>query len=55
MLKSNVFEAVDKESIPPETKVIDSTWTCKLKSNVTKCSRLNVRGFKQVDGQSMTV
>ena len=52
LLKSKVFEAVDKDSIPSETKVIDSTWVCKLKSNGTKRGRLNGRGFKQVDGQS---
>ena len=46
MLKNNVFEAVDKDSIPPETKVIDSTWACKLKSNGTKRGVLNARGFK---------
>ena len=52
MLKNNVFEAVDRENIPPGTKVIDSTWACKLKSNGTKHGRLNTRGFKQVDDQS---
>jgi hypothetical protein len=52
MLKNEVFEAVDKESLPPGTKPIDSTWACKLKSNGTKRGRLNARGFKQVDGQS---
>ena len=52
MLKNNVFEAIDKDSIPPETKVMYSTWACKLKSNVTKRGRLNACGFKQVDGQS---
>ena len=52
MLKNNVFEAVDRDSIPRGTKVIDSTWACKLKSNGTKRGRLYARGFKQVDGQS---
>ena len=46
MLKNNVFEAVDRDSIPRGTKVIDSTWACKLKSNGKKCGRLNARGFK---------
>ena len=52
MLKNNVFEAVDKDSIPSGIKVVDSTWACKLKSSGTKRGRLNARGFKQVDGQS---
>ena len=52
MSKNNIFEAVDKYSIPHGTKVIDSTWACKLKSNGNKRGRLNAGGFKQVDGQS---
>ena len=51
-MKNNVFEAVDKENLPPGTKLVDSTWTRKLKSNGTQHGRLNARGFKQVDGQS---
>ena len=39
MLKNTVFEAVDKESVPSGTKIIDSTWACKLKSNGTACSK----------------
>ena len=52
MLKNNVFEAVDRASIPRGTKVIDSMWACKLKSNGRKRGRLNARGFKQIDGES---
>ena len=55
MLKNKISEAIDRESIPSETKIIDSTWVCKLKSNGTKCGRLNTCGFKQVDGQSYDV
>ena len=51
MLKNGVFEAVDKDSLPPGIKPIDSMWAYKLKSNGTKRGRLNARGFKQVDGQ----
>ena len=51
MSKNNISEAVDKDSIPSGTKVIDSTWACKLKSNGTKRDRISTRGFKQVDGQ----
>ena len=52
MLKNKVFEAVDKESVPSGTKIIDRMWTCNLKSNGMKRCRLNVCDFKQVDGQS---
>ena len=51
-MKNNVFEAVDKENIPPGTKLVDRIWACKLKSNGTKRGRLNVCGFKQVDRHS---
>ena len=51
MLKNHIFEVVDKENIPTGTKLVDSTWAFKLKSNATIYRRLNTRGFKQVDGQ----
>ena len=41
-----------KAASPYGTKVIDSTWARKLKSNGTKRGRLNAHAFKQVDGQS---
>ena len=37
--------------MPKNSKVINSTWACKKKSNGTLRGRLNVRGFKQVEGQ----
>ena len=51
MIKNKVFEAVERSSLPTGTKVIDSTWACKKKSNGTLRGRLNARGFKQIDGQ----
>ena len=47
MLKTKVFEAVDKEIIPHGTKLVDSAWACKLEA-----CRLNGRGFEQVHGES---
>ncbi len=58
MVKSKVFETVFKKDLSPGTKVIDSVWAMKKKSNETLCRRLNARGFKQVEGQhynSMTI
>ncbi len=51
MLKNEVFQAVEKSELPEGAKVINSTWVCKKKSNGVLRSRLNARGFKQVEGQ----
>ena len=50
MVASNVFTAVKMKDLPPNTKLIDSTWACKKKSNGTLRGRINARGFKQVEG-----
>ena len=46
-----MFDVVKKEDLKPGTKVIDSSWACKKKSNGTLRGRLNARGFKQIDVQ----
>ena len=51
MVKKKVFEVVKGKKIPPGTKVIDSTWTCKKKSNGTLRGQLNTRGLHQREGQ----
>ena len=51
MIKNDVFDVVKKADLKPGTKVIDSTWACKKKSNKTLRGRLNAREFKQIDGQ----
>ena len=51
MVANNVFEAVNSKDLPPGTKIIDSTWACKKKSNGTLRARMMARGFRQVDGQ----
>ena len=51
MLKNEVFQAIEKSELPEGAKVIDSTWACKKKSNGFLRSRLNAKGFKQVEGQ----
>jgi hypothetical protein len=51
MVKSKVFETILKSDLPPGTLIIDSVWVMKKKSNCTLHGRINVRGFKQVEGQ----
>jgi hypothetical protein len=51
MVKSGVFEKVKLSELPSEVKIIDPTWAMKKKNNGTLRGRINVRGFKQVEGQ----
>jgi hypothetical protein len=51
MIKSGVFEKVKLSELPSEVKIMDTTWAMKKKSNGTLRGRINVRGFKQVEGQ----
>jgi hypothetical protein len=37
--------------MPKGVKLIDTTWATKKKSSGNLCGRVNVRGFKQIDGQ----
>ena len=46
MLKNSVFKAVDKETIQPDTKLVDNTWVCKKNNYVATRGRLNTHGFK---------
>jgi hypothetical protein len=45
---SSLFQ---KSDLPPGTKIIDSVWAMKKKSNRALRGRINARGFKQVKGQ----
>ena len=51
MLTNKVLEVVLQKDLPLGTKLIDSIWAMKKKSNGTLCGRMNARGFKQVEGQ----
>jgi len=51
MLANKVFEVVLRNDLQAGTKIIDSVWAMKKKSNGTLCGRMNARGFKQVEGQ----
>ena len=46
-----MFKTVLKKDLPPGTKTIDSVWAMKKKNSSTLRGRLNVRGFKQIEGQ----
>lgn len=47
---TKAVEARSRGSLPPGTKIMDSTWACKKKSNGVFRARLNLRGFRQIDG-----
>ena len=51
MLHNKVFETVMIADLPPGAKLINSVWEMKKKSSGVLCGRINVRGFKQVEGQ----
>jgi hypothetical protein len=51
MVKSGVFEKVKLSKLPSDAMVIATTWAMKKKSKGTICGRINVQGFKQVEGQ----
>jgi hypothetical protein len=51
MVNCKVFKPVLKSDLPPGTKIIDSVWAMKKKSNGTLRGRIKARGFKQVKGQ----
>jgi hypothetical protein len=51
MLANKVFGVVLQKDLPSGTKLIDSIWAMKKKSNGTLCGQMNTRGFKQVEGQ----
>jgi len=50
MQKHKVWEAVKREEVPADVKVLTSTWAMKKKSNGKFRARINARGYKQVDG-----
>ena len=49
--KHGMWKAVKKKTLNQGTKVIDSTWICKKKSNVTLRARMNAICVKQVEGE----
>jgi hypothetical protein len=51
MAANKVFEVVLRNDLQAGTKIIDSIWAMKKKSNGTLRGRMNARGFKQVEGQ----
>jgi hypothetical protein len=51
MVKSGVFEKVKFSELPCKVKIINTTCAMNKKSNGTLHGRINVGGFKQVEGQ----
>ena len=50
MVTNNVWRPIKLSELPKDTKILTSTWACKLKSNGRKRARLNARGYEQIDG-----
>ncbi len=51
IIDSRVFKPVNLSKVPDGVKLIDTTWAMKKKSSGTLRGRVNVCGFKQIDGQ----
>jgi hypothetical protein len=51
MIDGGVFEPGKMSKVPEGVKLIDTTWAMKKKSSETLHRRVNVRSFKQIDGQ----
>jgi hypothetical protein len=51
MVTNKVFEVGLRKDLPAGTKIIDSVWAMKKKSNGTMRGQMNARGFKQIKGQ----
>ncbi len=50
-IDSGVFEPVKMSKVPEGVKLITTIWAMKKKGSGTLHGRVNVRGFKQIDGQ----
>jgi hypothetical protein len=46
MIKSGVWNAVNKETLKSTDKVLTTTWAMKKKSNGSYRARINARGFE---------
>ena len=51
MVKHKVWQAVKRDNVPPNAKVLTSTWAMKKKSNGKFRARVNARGYEQIDGE----
>jgi hypothetical protein len=49
--KHKAVKGVSRNEVPTGARIMDGTWACKKKSNGVFRARLNLRGFKQVDGE----
>ena len=49
MVKYNVFEKVNPEDVPANTKLMDFAWAMKKKPSGTYRARLAICGFKQIE------
>jgi Reverse transcriptase (RNA-dependent DNA polymerase) len=49
MVNSNVWTAVDKDTLDTQAKILTTTWAMKKKTSGKFRARMNARGFEQVD------
>ena len=49
MVKNNVWIPIKLQDFPKDTKVLTTTWACKLKYNGRKRARINARGYEQIN------
>jgi hypothetical protein len=50
MVDYNVWQVVQPGDVPPNSKILTSTWAMKKKANGKYRARINARGYEQVDG-----
>jgi hypothetical protein len=50
MVKKQAWRALPKKDVPKNVKAMSYTWAMKKKSNGTYRTRLNARGYEQVNG-----
>ena len=46
----DVFDVVKLQDVPPEEKMLTTTWAIKQKSNGDRSARINMRGYEQEHG-----
>ena len=51
MEKNEVFKIIKRSKVPPNRRIISTTWAMKQKANGTKRARLVAHGYEQVAGQ----
>ena len=51
MVKHHVWKAKKRDEIPPDAKILSSTWVLKKKADGAHRARVTAQGFEQIDGE----